>query len=116
MEHVAEVGPFRVRKATGEKGPRALIERVVIVAARAGDVRVDEGVDYEERGRDEQQRQERQTQQVAFGRPLRPLRLERHNQGDDNRVGYCAFPTEILVDNEGGRKYEREPQTGVRCT
>src|SRR4029077_10382822 len=52
VEDVAETGRLRVRKAPGEKRPRAEVERIVIVAAGARNVRVDDRVDHEKRDRD----------------------------------------------------------------
>ena len=53
MEHIAEIRGSRVRRMPGENRHRPQIERIVIVAAGARDVRVGDGIHHEKCDDDE---------------------------------------------------------------
>ena len=73
-------------------------------------MRVRGGVDEQKRSSDRDDCEDRQPQDAPVRQPFRQPRFERDDAGDDNRVSYAEFPTEVLLDDERGGKDEREPQ------
>jgi hypothetical protein len=110
VEHVAEIRDLGVGGPPAEERHPAKIQRIVIVAAGARRLSVDDRIDHEKRDDDDRPCQQRCPQQVPVGQSADQLRLARHHEPDDDRVDYRAFPAEKFVDDKRRGKHQREPQ------